>query len=276
MKRSLSMPKLSARRVVAMAGASACACPALVAGGAGASAATPAAPAHVIGGADVTSTLSRDLDIRVTNPGVGKANTSYINSVIIVPQIPSGGAVPQMSVTSGSSNGWTAQVRPNGGIQFTAPETPTAKLRAPLAPGQFADFAFTAVAAGVSHDTPVAWEVDPSTDAGHTYTQSQPAAADRLTSFIRVLVNNAPQINFITSTHNTTAGQRNLTLSQRVTNYGTAPLNVTPFISGDSGDGVIGAPEGTALVRGQTATVTNPVQFGSAGTARVLWGGFVA
>src|SRR4051794_19067972 len=276
MKRSLSMSKLSARRVVAMAGASACACTALFAVGAGASAAPPPATAQLIGGADVTSTLSRDLDIRVTNPGVGKANTSYINSVIIVPQIPSGGAVPQMSVTSGSSNGWTAHVRPNGGIQFTAPETPTAKLRAPLAPGQFNDFAFTAVATGVPQDTPVVWEVDTSSDAGHTYTQAQPTSAGLLTSYIRVLVNGAPRINFVTDTHNTTAGQQNLSLSQQVTSYATAPLDVRPSISGDSGDGPVGTPAAMTLVPGQTATVTTPVQFGSAGTARVLWGGFVA
>jgi hypothetical protein len=276
MKRLSSMSMLPARRVTALAGVATCACTALVALGGGASAATPGATGQLIGGTDVTSTLSRDLDIRVTNPGVGKGNTNYINSVIIVPQIPAGGVVPQMTVTSGASNGWTAQVRPNGGIQFTAPGTPTAKLRAPLAPGQFTDFAFTAVAAGVPQDTPVVWEVDTSTDAGHTYTQAQPASADRLTSFIRVLVNGAPQINFITGTHNTTAGQVNLTLSQQVTNYATVPLDVKPSISGDSGDGVIGTPMATTLVPGQTATVTTPVQFGAAGTARLLWGGFVA
>ena len=269
------MSQSSARRIAALAGVAACTCTALVALGAGADAATPLATAQLIGGTDVTSTLSRDLDIRVTNPGVGKGNTNYINSVILVPQIPAGGSVPQMTVTTGSSNGWTAQVRPNGGIQFTAPGTPTTKLKAPLAPGQFADFAFTAVAAGVPQDTPVVWEVDTSTDAGRTYTQAQPANAG-LTSFIRVLVNGQPHINFITTTHNTTAGQANLTLSQQVTNFGTATLSVRPFISGDSGDQVIGTPGTTTLAPGQSSTVTTPVQFGSAGTGRVLLSGFTA
>jgi hypothetical protein len=246
--------------------------------GSGIGPASAAAPptAQLIGGTDVTSTLSRDLDVRVKNTGVPGGNTSYVDAIVVVPHVPAGGTQPLLSITSGSANGWSTQPYGNGGLLLTAPPPPTANLTAPLAPGKFVDISVTAQAAGVAADAPVSWDVETSSDEGRTFTQSGVANGGTLQSYVRVLVNNAPHIDFLTTTHNVTAGQNNLTVTQNVTNYGTAPLDVTPFISGSGGDAVTGTPAATTVLPQQTVAVTTPVGFGSVGTARQLLCGFTA
>lgn len=248
----------------------------LVGSGVGPAAAAAPPTAQLIGGTDVTSTQSRDLDVRVKNTGVPGGNTSYVDAIIVVPHVPAGGSQPLLSITSGSANGWSTQPYGNGGLLLTAPPPPTANLTAPLAPGKFVDISVTAQAAAVAADTPVTWDVETSYDEGRTFTQSTVANRGTLQSFVRVLVNNAPRIDFLTATHDVTAGQRNLTVTQSVTNYGTAPLDVTPFITGSGGDGVAGTPATTTVLPQQAVAVTTPVTFGSAGTARQLLCGFTA
>ena len=97
-----TMTTSTALRTAAFGAALATTSAVLVAGGWPAGAATPVT-AQLIGGTEVVSTLSRQLDVRVTNPGALKGNTNYVNSVIVVPQLPPNTATPLMSVTSGSA-----------------------------------------------------------------------------------------------------------------------------------------------------------------------------
>src|SRR5204863_7355167 len=94
MKR-LPMTGHAVRRAVALTGAVVLATGAVVTGTVALAVAAPTTPtAQLIGGTEVVSTLSRDLDVRVTNPGAGSGNTSYSNSYICLPHHTSVGPAP--------------------------------------------------------------------------------------------------------------------------------------------------------------------------------------
>lgn len=269
-------PSLS-RRAAVLGAALLAASPLLLVTGASASAATPPVTAQLIGGSELTSTQSHNIVVRVTNPSATKGNTAFLNAIVIQPQLPAGGSAPLVTTdpSASSANGWAATAFGTSGLLFR-PKTDKPYLDAPLPPGKYVDFTVHVTAAPLAQDTAFKWEVDTSSDGGTHLTQAALASGGNLNGMIRVLLNKAPRINFLTTSGNVTAGQSNLTLSQSVTNYGTAALNVTPNITGASGDGALGTPPTTTLLPGQTTVVTTPVVFGSPGTGRTLKSGFVA
>ena len=216
--------------------------------------------ATTIGVSDVLSgTPSFHLTVRVANP-LPPTSSSVADYVRIT--VPA-----QLTVLSGSGNGWSSRLRDARSVEFDAPSVPSGS--APIAPGQKADFDIEVAADTVAQDTIGALEVSTSTDGGVIISDATPAKTNALRTRIYILRLTNPTLTFPTTTHKLTAGQSGIPLQFAAENHGSQPVTVSVAATGTSGD-TAGSAADAIIAPGTSQSYTLPVTAGTAGTARSL------
>lgn len=193
---------------------------------------------------DILAGGQRTFRFTVTNPATdGTAVATNVNYVSISPQDPTlfrvlSGSGP-LPVGGGNNSQWSVDTNAaaNRIVFRTTVPTPANPSGDPILPGQSKTFTVVSDVLRPAKDVVRPWQVAASDDAGRTTTTLTPATSGALNTTIRVLRVVGVELTApATALDNSiTDGQEGVGARVRVQNAGSAPLTVTPSLTGTNG-----------------------------------------
>jgi hypothetical protein len=147
------------------------------------------------------------------------------------------------AISNGTAEGFDPDIDSEGNARFRGGS---------IGPGDELNFLVLAQAASVAQDTEAEWIVEVSDNNGQTIVRENAPATDPdgLKTTIRVLKVDTAAVTAPPGVMDgvATAGQKGLHVQTTVSNHGTAPLTVTPSLSGATGDTIQSVTPATATI----------------------------